>query len=103
MPCRLRRFGRSQFGSIFSTTEHENAEQGARANVRDCHASCRATSRANPSRGSSVTLANKMLRRLLSLVLPVALVGAAAPPKMKTIAYRGGVITFRVPATWKEE
>jgi hypothetical protein len=44
-----------------------------------------------------------MLRRFLSIVLPVALVGAAAPPKMKTIAYRGGVITFRVPSTWKEE
>jgi hypothetical protein len=44
-----------------------------------------------------------MLRRILSVFLPITLVGAAEPPKMKTISYRGGVITFRVPATWKEE
>jgi hypothetical protein len=34
----------------------KNAEQGARTNVRDCHASCKATSRAKQARGSSVTL-----------------------------------------------
>jgi hypothetical protein len=45
----------------------------------------------------------KMFLRLLSVLLPVALVGAAEPPKMKPIVYRGGIITFRVPATWKEE
>ena len=28
---------------------------------------------------------------------------AAEPPKMKTISYRGGVITFQIPAHWKEE
>jgi hypothetical protein len=44
-----------------------------------------------------------MFRRLLSVLIPVALVGAAEPPKMKSIVYRGGIITFRVPATWKEE
>lgn len=44
-----------------------------------------------------------MFRRLLSVLLPVALVGAVEPPKMKPIVYRGGIITFRVPATWKEE
>ena len=27
----------------------------------------------------------------------------AESPKMKTINYRGGVIEFRIPATWKEE
>src|SRR5687768_4220537 len=32
-----------------------NAQQVARANVRDCHASCRARSHAIPSRGSSLT------------------------------------------------
>src|SRR4051812_4476342 len=41
----------------FRMAGNQSAEQGARANVRDCHASCRATSRANPSRGSSLTLA----------------------------------------------
>ena len=44
-----------------------------------------------------------MLRRLLFIIVPVAVVGAAEAPKMKTIKYRGGVITFRVPASWKEE
>lgn len=27
----------------------------------------------------------------------------AEPPTMKTIAYRGGVISFRIPSDWKEE
>ena len=27
----------------------------------------------------------------------------AEPPKMKTINYRGGVVEFRIPASWKEE
>ena len=31
------------------------------------------------------------------------LAGALEPSKMKTISYRGGVITFRIPAAWKEE
>lgn len=44
-----------------------------------------------------------MFRWLLSIIVPVAVVGAAEAPKMKTIAYRGGVITFRVPANWKEQ
>lgn len=44
-----------------------------------------------------------MFRRFLSILIPVALVGAAEPPQMKPISYRGGIITFRVPATWKEE
>jgi hypothetical protein len=32
-----------------------------------------------------------------------AVTGSAEPPPMKTIAYRGGIITFRIPADWKEE
>ena len=44
-----------------------------------------------------------MLRRLFTLFLSVASFGALETPPMKTIAYRGGVITFRLPATWKEE
>ena len=44
-----------------------------------------------------------MLRRFLSVILPVAVVGAAEPLKLKTITYRGGVIMFCIPAAWKEE
>lgn len=44
-----------------------------------------------------------MLRRILSACLPLALAGAVEAPKMKTIAYRGGVITFLIPKHWKEE
>ena len=44
-----------------------------------------------------------MLRRLLSVVLPVAVVSAAEPPKLKAVAYRGGIVTFSIPAEWKEE
>lgn len=44
-----------------------------------------------------------MLRRILSLFLPAMVIGATEPPIMKTISYRGGVITFRIPTAWKEE
>jgi hypothetical protein len=44
-----------------------------------------------------------MLRPLVIVLLAVPLMSAAELPQMKTISYRGGVITFRVPATWKEE
>lgn len=36
-------------------------------------------------------------------MVPVALVACTEAPKMKTISYRGGVITFSIPANWKEE
>lgn len=29
--------------------------------------------------------------------------GTKGPPATKTINYRGGVVTFRIPASWKEE
>ena len=45
----------------------------------------------------------KRLLSVLAAVLVSALPGFAEAPPMKTIAYRGGVISFRIPADWKEE
>ncbi len=42
----------------------KRAEPSARANVRDCHASCRATSRASPTRGSSLTIGGRKMSTL---------------------------------------
>lgn len=45
------------------------------------------------------------MRRLLLVTVVFALcVGSSTePPKMKAISYRGGIITFQIPAHWKEE
>jgi len=43
-----------------------------------------------------------MIGRFILFLLCVSAVAAEAP-KMKTIVYRGGIITFSIPATWKEE
>jgi len=47
----------------------------------------------------------EMMRRLLLVAVVLALfVGVAAEtPMMKTISYRGGIITLQIPAQWKEE
>lgn len=44
-----------------------------------------------------------MFLRLLPLVIAATFAVPDEAPKMKTIEYRGGVISFRVPAHWQEE
>jgi hypothetical protein len=49
-----------------------------------------------------------MSKQILSFILVMSILsffgcGPKGPPKMKTIKYRGGIVEFRIPASWREE
>lgn len=45
----------------------------------------------------------QLLLMTLTVFLGLCVAEGAEPLKMKTISYRGGIITFQIPAHWKEE